>query len=116
MRVRIPQGQTLNRHSVKKMREIKQSTALRLAMEQAMNDITHERFDQELRSLGFTMRKSEPGTRVYRHETTGALVILPDKNNGDLIPQRHIIGTRMILDAYGILPPTEFATRFQHAS
>lgn len=80
-----------------------------------MNEITYGRFDQVLRSLGFMLKKSEQGTRVYRHENTGALVILPDREDGDFIPQRHMIGTRMILDAYGILPPPEFASRFEYA-
>jgi hypothetical protein len=81
-----------------------------------MNEITYGRFDKVLRSLGFMQRKSEPGTRVYRHDNTGALVILPDRADGDFIPQRHIVGTRMILDAYGILAPPEFASRFEYAA
>ena len=77
-------------------------------------EVTYREFDEIIRSIGFDRQKSKSGTRVYRHETSGALVILPDLDDTDPIPQRHMVGTRMILDAYGIMEPPEFASRFHY--
>lgn len=39
---------------------------------------TYRRLDERPRALGFTVRRQKGKARIYRHERTGASVILPD--------------------------------------
>jgi hypothetical protein len=80
-----------------------------------MPEVTYERLNQILQSLGFSLPVDEKGTRVYRHEGTGALIIMPARKDHDLVPPHHVVGTRMILEAYGIMDPPEFTSRLQKA-
>jgi hypothetical protein len=59
-----------------------------------MPEVTYKRLDEILRSLGFSVGEPEPGTRVYRHESTGAMVILPIRNDPDLVAPHHTLGTQ----------------------
>lgn len=78
-----------------------------------MPEVTYAQFDKVLTSLGFTAHEPEPGTRVYRHPHSEALVVLPARPAHALVPPHHIVGTRMILEAFGIADPPEFASRLQ---
>ena len=50
-----------------------------------MTDVTYKRLEGVLRSLGFSLRAVEEKNKVYRHEGTGALVVLPELPAGDLL-------------------------------
>lgn len=78
-----------------------------------MSDITYGRLDGVLRGLGFVYSEPEKGTKVYRHPPTGALVTFPAYPAGKAVLPHHLAGTRMILDAFGIAEPPEFAAQLQ---
>jgi hypothetical protein len=80
-----------------------------------MGSVTYHQLDVVLRSLGFTVREPEPGSRVYKHPDTGALLIFPILPDGDAVREHHLVGTRMTLDAFGIADPLEFTSRLQKA-
>jgi len=81
-----------------------------------MPEVTYSRLDAVLRSLGFSVGEPERDTRVYRHETTGALIVLPILPDQEVVLPRHLVGVRMTLDGFGIADPLEFASRLQKAS
>lgn len=78
-----------------------------------METATYHQLDAVLRSYGFTVREPEPGTRVYKHPGTGALLIFPILPDDQAVYPHHIVGTRMVLDAFGIADPPEFAAGLQ---
>lgn len=85
-------------------------------MTEVLPAMTYSRLGEVLLSLGFRTYQLEDGARVYKHDETGALLafpVLPDLV--DVLP-RHYIGTRMVLDAYGILDPREFDRRVRQAA
>jgi NAD(P)-dependent dehydrogenase (short-subunit alcohol dehydrogenase family) len=45
--------------------------------------------DGVLRSLGFSVGEPEPGTRVYKHAESGALLIFPVRADSDLVREHH---------------------------
>lgn len=75
---------------------------------------TYRQLDVVLRSLGFTVRKPDPETRVYRHPG-GALLAFPALRGRAPVREHHLVGTRMALEAFGIMDPPEFASRLQKA-
>jgi hypothetical protein len=81
-----------------------------------MRKVTYGKLSKFLKSLGFSMYEPEPGTRVYKHEASGALVIMPIRKDRENVAIHHLVGTRMILDAFGIMKPPEFTWRFPIAS
>jgi hypothetical protein len=80
-------------------------------------EFTYGQLDQVLRSLGFSCRvdPSEPPTRVYEHEPSGARVFLPTFPDDDRVLEYHLVGVRTTLDGFGIADPTAFATKLQKA-
>jgi hypothetical protein len=48
---------------------------------------------------------------VYKHEPTGALVVIPDLPQDDAVLPHHLVAVRAILDAYGIADPTVLAEK-----
>jgi hypothetical protein len=76
-----------------------------------MPEVTYKQLHEILQSLGFTRHEPEPGTVVYRLKNSEAMVILPAKKGRELVPQHHLVGTKMILEAFGIMDPLEFTTR-----
>ena len=78
-----------------------------------MPEVTYGQLDKVLRTLGFTASVFEKDTRVYKHARTGALVTFPINPDDKLVLPHHIVGTRMILDAFGIATPRELATQLQ---
>jgi hypothetical protein len=81
-----------------------------------MRKVTYGRLGKFLQSLGFSKHEPEPGTLVYKHEASGALVILPIRKDHENVAPHHLVGTRMILDAFGIMDPPEFTEHFPIAS
>ena len=81
-----------------------------------MTEVTYSRLEEVLRSLGFSLRAVEEKNKVYHHQGTGALVVIPEVPPGESVLPRHLLAVRSILQAYGIADPTDFATQFQKAS
>ena len=78
-----------------------------------MAELTYGRLDATLRALGFSASEFEGDTRVYEHPKTGALVTFPLFPDGHAVLPHHLVGTRMILDAFGIAAPPEFAAQLR---
>ena len=78
-----------------------------------MRKATYRQLDTVLRSLGFKVYDPEPGTRVYRYPNSKALLVFPVLPARDAVRQHHLVGTRMVLEAFGIADPPEFESRLQ---
>ena len=63
-----------------------------------MPSVTYGRVDEVLRSLGFSARTAEDA-RVYKHEPTGALIVLPNFSDSDEVLPRHLVAVRLTLDS-----------------
>jgi hypothetical protein len=61
---------------------------------------TYGRFDERLRSLGFTVHTQSGKARIYRLERTGASVILPDSSFEEKVLPHHLAVARHVLDEY----------------
>ncbi|VTT99726.1 unnamed protein product [Gemmataceae bacterium] len=79
----------------------------------AMRKATYRQLDTVLRSFGFKVYDPEPGTRVYRYPDSRAFVTFPVHPDGDKVLPHHLVGTRMVLEAFGIADPPEFESRLQ---
>jgi len=81
-----------------------------------MPEVTYGRLDEVLRALGFSARVAEEKARVYRHEATGAVIILPLLPDGQVVRPHHLVSVRMTLDAFGVADPLDFNAKLQKAS
>lgn len=72
--------------------------------------LTYGQLDKALRSLGFACRidEDQPPTRIYEHEQTGALIMLPTFPKRDRVYEHHMIVVRITLDNFGIPLPSVF--------
>lgn len=80
-------------------------------------EITYGQLDKVLRSLGFSCRptkKSPPG-RLYEHEKTGALIVLPAFADTEKVFEHHLVAARGELDNFGLADPSTFAEKLQRA-
>jgi predicted RNA binding protein YcfA (HicA-like mRNA interferase family) len=59
--------------------------------------LTYGMLDQRLRTLGFTVRTQPGKARIYRHEQTGASVILPDASLPSEVLPHHLVVARRVL-------------------
>lgn len=80
-------------------------------------DVTYGQLDRALRGLDFSCRlvTLEVPTRVYKHEPTGALIMLPPFPDNDGVLDYHLIAVRTTLDNYGIADATAFDAELQRA-
>lgn len=76
-------------------------------------EATYGQLDKVLRALGFKASVYEKDTRVYKHPKTGALVTFPIHPDNEQVLPHHFVGTRMILDAFGIATPRELEAQLQ---
>lgn len=84
-----------------------------------MGKVTYGQLDEVLRSLGFTAwtnEQSTPKARVYKHELTGALIVLPVMPRNKVAIGAHLVGVRSTLDDFGIATPKEFEEILQKAT
>jgi hypothetical protein len=81
-----------------------------------MAEVTYNRLEEVLRSLGFVLRGVEEQNKVYLHQETGALIVFPEFPPGEAVLPRHLLAVRGILDAYGIADPLDFNAKLQRAS
>jgi hypothetical protein len=80
-------------------------------------DVTYGQLEKVLRALGFTCRpgnRNPPG-RIYEHEKTGALVMLPAFLESEKVYEHHLLAARMELDNFGIADPTTFEAKLRKA-
>jgi hypothetical protein len=79
--------------------------------------VTYGQLDKVLRSFGFTCRpsKKEPPGRIYEHEKTGAVVMLPEYPDSDRVFEYHLVAARMEVDHFGLADPTVFDAKLQKA-
>jgi hypothetical protein len=81
-------------------------------------NVTYGQLDAVLRSLGFSCRlykTDPPPTRVYEHQGTNAVIMLPPFPDKDKVLEYHLTMVRVMLDNYGIANPTDFAAELQKA-
>jgi len=78
-------------------------------------EVTCGRLDGVLRGLGFSSRADKKAC-VYRHEETGALIVLPTFAAEEKVLPHHLATVRMTLEGYGIADPLDLASRLQRAS
>jgi hypothetical protein len=81
-----------------------------------MSEVTYGRLDEVLRSLGFTVRKTDENALFYEHAATGALIAIPDLPKGEEVFPRHLLAARAVLDTFGISDPMTFTAKLQKAS
>jgi hypothetical protein len=81
-------------------------------------EFTYGQLDRALHSLGFSCRldPSEPPARIYEHPKSEALVVVPPLPESEKVYDYHLIGTRHILDEFGIADPKVFASELQRAA
>jgi hypothetical protein len=64
---------------------------------------TYRKLDQKLRALGFTVHMLEGNKgRFYKHEETGASIILPARPFDAEVLWHHVALARHVLDDYGL--------------
>jgi hypothetical protein len=80
-------------------------------------DVTYGQLDKVLRSLGFSCRptRNDPPGRIYEHEKTGAVVMLPAFPDSDQVLEHHLVAARTELDNFGLADPSVFAATLQQA-
>jgi hypothetical protein len=78
--------------------------------------MTYGQLDEALRSLGFAPRTLEGKARIYKHEATGATVILPDALFGEAVLPHHLIVVRTVLREHDFADPTDSACKVQGPS
>jgi hypothetical protein len=81
-----------------------------------MPEVTYGRLDKMLRDLGFSSRTSEERARVYRHEATEALIVLPLLPMDAIASPHHLATVRATLDDYGFADTLDLASRLPAAS
>jgi hypothetical protein len=77
--------------------------------------VTYGQLDKLLHSLGFTCHpsKKDPPGRIYKHQKTGAIIMLPALPKSDKVFEYHMVAVRTELDNFGIADPTAFEAKLQ---
>jgi predicted RNA binding protein YcfA (HicA-like mRNA interferase family) len=63
---------------------------------------TYGLLDEKLRDLGFTVHTQKDKARIYRHEQTGARIILPDAPFDEDVLPHHLAVVRHVLEEHNI--------------
>jgi hypothetical protein len=71
--------------------------------------LTYGQLDEVLRTHGFVARGVESKARIYKHEVTGASVILPDAPFADAVLPHHLIVVRTVLKEFDLPEPAALA-------
>lgn len=64
--------------------------------------LTYGRLDERLRALGFTQHTQKGKARIYRHEQTGASIILPEASFDQEVLSHHLVVARRVLREYDL--------------
>ena len=78
--------------------------------------ITYGQLAELLPAIGFSPGETTEDNRVFLHRPTGALMMYPDLPADEPVIPRHLGMVRVILKAYGLPIPAEFAPEIQKAS
>jgi hypothetical protein len=80
-------------------------------------EVTYGQLDKVLRSLGFSCRTAQdkPPARIYEHQQSGAVVMIPDFPDDDTVFEHHLVAARGELDNFGVADPSVFAAKLQRA-
>ena len=80
-------------------------------------NVTYGQLDRLLRSLGFSCRptRQDPPGKIYEHQKTGAVIMLPSFPESDRVFEHHLVAARTELDHFGLASPTVFNTELQDA-
>jgi hypothetical protein len=80
-------------------------------------EVTYGQLDKVLRSLGFSCRptRKDPPGRIYEHQKTGAVIIIPAFPDSDHVYEHHLIAARGELENFGLADPSVFAAELQKA-
>ena len=81
-----------------------------------MTEATYGRMEEVLQTLGFSLCGVEEKNKVYQHEATGALVVIPEFPAENAVLPRHLLAVKSILQAYGIADAAIFTAELQKAS
>jgi hypothetical protein len=68
----------------------------------AKTALTYGLLDEKLRVLGFAVRTEKGRARIYKHEPSGASVILPDTRFDDQVLPHHLVVVRRVLADYDL--------------
>ena len=64
--------------------------------------LTYGLLDKRLRALGFGALTQKGKARIYRHEQTGASIILPDAPFGEEVLPHHLVVARRVLKDHNL--------------
>ena len=80
--------------------------------------MTYGQLDKVLRSLDFSCRidTAKPPARIYEHEKSGAIIMLPTLPKANRVYDQHIIVVRLTLENFGLPIPSVFDGKLQTAS
>ncbi len=67
--------------------------------------LTYGQLDEALRASGFVAQLAEGKARIYKHEISGAKVILPDSPFADAVLPHHLIVVRTVLAEHDLAEP-----------
>jgi hypothetical protein len=86
-----------------------------------MSEAPYGQVDRVLRGLGFTVRidkgnEHRPDARVYRHDQSGAVILLPVFQDEAAVLPHHMLTVRWTLDQFGVASPPTFEEQLQKAS
>ncbi len=71
--------------------------------------LTYGQLDEVLRTHGFVAHPVEGQARIYKHEATGATVILPDSPLAEAVLPHHLIVVRTVLKEFDLAEPAALA-------
>lgn len=79
--------------------------------------VTYGQLDKVLRSLGFSCRpaRHDPPGRIYEHQQTGAVIMLPAITESEPVFEYHLVAARTELENFGLAEPSVFAAKLQKA-
>ena len=81
-------------------------------------DVTYGQLNKVLHSLGFSCRllKKKPPARVFEHQESWALIVMPPFPRTDYVLDYHLVGARTTVDLFGIADPKVFDAKLQKMS
>ncbi len=68
-------------------------------------NLTYGQLDEALRATGFVAYVAEGKARIYKHQATGAKVILPDSPFAEAVLPHHLIVVRTVFNEHDLAEP-----------
>ena len=76
-------------------------------------NLTYGQLDKALRSHGFVAHTLEGKARIYKHEATGAKIILPDAPLAETVLPHHLIVVRTVFKEFNLAEPAALASNLK---